>query len=139
MLCSFCCGQPVAVMMPPLMAELPPANVIFSSTMTLAPAFLASIAAARPAKPVPTTITSTVSSHFGAVFANAGAAMAAVPAMEPAIRLRREMEVLMDFSFSSCSDVCLWSCRIIVRAEGLASLQSSFDSFPPPEEVLPLI
>ena len=59
-----CSGVPVAAMSPPLMMLLPPGTGIFSRTITLAPAFLASNAAAKPAKPLPITTTSTVWSHF---------------------------------------------------------------------------
>ena len=94
MLCFFCCGQPVAVRMPPLMTELPPAVGIFSRTIVLAPAFLASMAAASPAKPEPITMTSTVSSHFcGSLTAPAACAEpkrpAAPSAKEPLRSVRR--------------------------------------------------
>ena len=75
------------------MIELPPAAGIFSSTTTLQPAFFASMAAARPAKPEPTTSTSTVSSHFcGTFVAITGEAISAAPAaMEPPMSERREI------------------------------------------------
>ena len=93
----FCCGQPVAVRMPPLMIELPPAVGIFSRTTTLAPAFLASMAAAKPAKPEPMTITSTVSSHFvaGAAETTELAKEAAPAATAPVSMLRREIRSII--------------------------------------------
>ena len=61
-------GFPGTAKMPPLMTEFPPGALIFSKTITLpAFAFLASAAAARPANPEPTTITSTSSSHFAGI------------------------------------------------------------------------
>ena len=65
----------------------------FSTTSTFAPAFFASMAAARPAKPDPTIRTSTVSSHFcgtGAAI-NGAATTAAPPARAEPSRWRREI------------------------------------------------
>ena len=105
--CFFCCGQPVAVKMPPLMMELPPTVAIFSRTTTEAPAFLASIAAARPPKPEPTMTTSAVSSHFAGSLTAPAAWAASVPksatapaATEPLRNVRRLSSTIF-FSFRS--------------------------------------
>ena len=49
---------PAAFISAPEMSELPPTAGIFSSRTTLAPAFLAVMAAEKPAPPAPITTTS---------------------------------------------------------------------------------
>ena len=60
----FCTLELHTAKSPAASAELPPTRAVFSMTLTSAPAFFASSAAARPVYPLPTTRTSHSSSHF---------------------------------------------------------------------------
>ena len=104
---SFCAGVLQAAKVPPLITDEPPKAAIFSSSRTLAPVSAAVMAAVRPARPLPTTMTSTVSSHLmpSRAFFGAAACASGVPSMTPAARpfprkLRRSFERTPDLSLS---------------------------------------
>ena len=108
---AFCIGVPAAPKSPPLIAELPPGTGIFSITITSAFASRASMAAARPANPLPMTTTSVVVSHFlgsGAAAASALRGRASPPSAAPAAtpvvwrNRRRAAEVVVYLSVFMC-------------------------------------
>src|SRR5512145_1983543 len=129
--CSFSLGDPAAETTPPLMMELPPGVRIFSKTTTDAPAFLASYAAASAAKPLPTTTTSKVSSHFFGMAAASAvhgfnatplAAMPATAAAPPAVF--KKLRLLRDFTFffSSTINDLLFCFRLLLTDIFFSSL-----------------
>ena len=74
---AFWAGEPTQAKFRPLMREVPPRRLIFSIIKTLAPLSAAESAAIVPAIPLPTTITSKLSSNLGL------AASAAATGAEP--------------------------------------------------------
>ena len=116
----FCTLELHTAKSPAASAELPPTRAVFSITLTSAPAFFASSAAARPVYPLPTTRTSHSSSHFvsaplvaaDAVCLSCGAHpakpnVASTPAAAaPVMNERRDTPAAFDAMFPMLSLLC---------------------------------
>ena len=116
----FCTLELHTAKSPAASAELPPTRAVFSMTLTSAPAFFASSAAARPVYPLPTTRTSHSSSHFvsaplvaaDAVCLSCGAHpakpnVASTPAAAaPVMNERRDTPAAFDAMFPMLSLLC---------------------------------